>query len=116
MVRTLNLASAVGKLAGELSRRLKRSHLADWRGKLLLADSREKVVLAIDRGKVTPGPPRVTKHAIRGGDAIAQLLIGTDEPDQTAAAHGIRVSGDARKLLGVLFPSQHPMLESWDHF
>ena len=116
MVRTLNLASTLAKIAPELSARLRRSHLADWHGRLLIADSREKALLSIARSEVAVAPPAATKHAIRGGDEIAQLLIGTDEPAETVAAHGIRLAGDARKLLPVLFPAQHPLLGPWDHF
>ena len=117
MVRTIHLASTLGKLRGELSRRLRRSHLAGWRGRLLIADSHERVVLAIHRGKVSVAEnERTAPHGLRGGDAIAQLLLGTDDPHETAAAGGIRLRGDGRRLLGVLFPSQHPQLGPWDHF
>ena len=47
MVRTLNLSACLTKMATELAGRLKRSHLARWRGKLLIADPREKVTLKI---------------------------------------------------------------------
>jgi len=116
MVRTLNLASALGKMAGELSARLRGSHLGGWRGELLVADGRERACLRIDRGAVRPAGPARTKHAVRGGDEIAQLLLGTDDPRETVEAHGIRLSGDARRLVEVLFPNQHPALGSWDHF
>jgi len=116
MIRTLNLRAALAKLAPELSRRLRLSHLADWSGRLAMADSREKAALEITGGKVRAAAPGRTKHAIRGGDAIAQLLIGTDEPAETIASHALRLSGDAKELVGVLFPNQHPMLGAWDHF
>jgi len=119
MVRTVNLRSTLEKIAGELSARLRRSHLAAWRGELLISDPREKVVLAIDRGKVEvadePRPGRATS-AVRGGEHIAQLLIGTDQPAETAQAGRMRLSGDAKALLQVLFPIQHPMLGRWDRY
>jgi hypothetical protein len=90
--------------------------LAGWRGRLLIADAREKAMLAIDRSHVRTLPPEATKHAIRGSDQIAQLLIGTDEPDEVVEAGGIRLTGDARKLIQVLFPNQHPQLGVWDSF
>ncbi|MGB2824880.1 MAG: GNAT family N-acetyltransferase [Phycisphaerae bacterium] len=119
MIRTINLASSLRKLAGELSARLKRSHLADWDGQLLIADGRESVTLEIRRSRArlaSPGRALAARHAIRAGDAVGQLLIGADEPGDIVASPGIRLTGDARKLLGVLFPNQRPMLGAWDHF
>jgi len=116
MVRTVNVCTALSKMASELSRRLKRSHLSGWRGKLLVSDGRDRATLSIDRSAVSVAPPTGTKHAIRGGDAIAQLLIGTHDPFETADAAGVRFSGDARRLLPVLFPAQHPQMSYWDMF
>ena len=116
MMRTIDLASSLRKMCGELSRRLKKSDLADWRGNLLIADAREKVTLAVANGQVSVAKAAKTKHAIRGGDEIAQLLIGTDAPAETVEAWGMRVSGDAKQLLPVLFPAQHPMLCPWDGY
>ena len=117
MVLTIRLASALEKMRGELSRRLRGSHMAGWRGRLAIADARDRVMLVIDRGQVRLAPPAGRpKHAIRGGDEIAQLLIGTDEPDEIVAAAGMRLRGDARQLARVLFPRQHPMLCQCDRF
>jgi hypothetical protein len=116
MVRTVNLAAALEKMRGELGRRLRASRLAGWRGNLLLCDAREKVTLAIDRSRVRVGPPARSKHAIRGGDAVAQLLIGTEDPGEVAEMAGMRLAGDARQLAAVLFPSQHPALCQWDRY
>ena len=49
------------------------------------------------------------------GDTEADQ-VDYDEPEETVSAHGMRLGGDARKWVGVLFPNQHPMLGSWDHF
>jgi len=116
MVRTVNLAAALEKMRGELGRRLRASRLAGWRGNLLLCDAREKVTLAIDRSRVRVAPPARSKHAIRGGDAVAQLLIGTEDPGEVAEMAGMRLAGDARQLAAVLFPSQHPALCQWDRY
>ncbi|MGC9455053.1 MAG: GNAT family N-acetyltransferase [Phycisphaerae bacterium] len=117
MVRTINPQSTLGKIAAELSRRLSRSPLADWNGTLRLADAREKVDLKIDGGKVQVAAPQGrAKHAVRGGEEIAQLLIGTAEPLEIAEVAPLRLSGDAKTLLPVLFPAQHPQLSSWDRF
>jgi predicted N-acetyltransferase YhbS len=114
MIYVLNLRSTLSKLTRELSRRLKRSHLDGWRGSLLIANPREKVTLVINRGSVRVAPPTSAKHAIRGGEAIARLLIGSDEPDEVIDAGGIRTTGDARTLARVLFPNEHPCLCALD--
>ncbi len=46
---------------------------------------------------------------------MAQLLIATDEPGEIVDAAGIRLQGDAKHLIGVLLPNQHPVLAKWDH-
>ena len=99
-----------------LSARLRASWLAGWSGKLLIADSRESATLDILRSRVSVLPASPTPHAIRGGDEIAQLLIGTDEPEEVIDAGRTRLSGDARKLAPVLFPNQHPNLAAWDRY
>jgi hypothetical protein len=116
MVRTLNLHSALAKMAGELSRRLKQSHVAGWRGKLLVADARERVALAIGRGRVAISSGGASRHAIRGGEEIARLLIGSDHPGEVMDAGAIRAAGDAAAIAEVLFPAQHPMLNAWDKY
>ena len=110
MIHVLNLRSTLSKLTKELSRRLKRSPLDGWRGSLLIANPREKVTLVINRGQVRVAPPTRTKHAIRGDEAIARLLLGSDETDEVIEAGGIRTTGDARTLARVLFPNEHPDL------
>ncbi len=116
MIRTVNLASVLKKMESEFSRLLKKSPMAGWKGQLLISDPREKVLLTINRAKVTAGPPAKTKNRIAGGEEIAQMLIGTDDPRETAAVHKTRVQGEARLLLPVLFPCRHPMLAAWDGF
>jgi hypothetical protein len=116
MVRLINLRCALEKMAGELSRRLRSSLLADWRGDLVIADAREEVGLHIANGRVTVGARAPTRHAILGGDEMAQLLLGTDTPEETAEAAGMRVSGDAKLLLPVLFPEQRPQLSAADRY
>lgn len=116
MIHTLNLRSTLEKLTNELGRRLAASPYADWQGLLAVQDAREEVFLSIDRATVRVTDPGKTPHAIRGGEEIAQLLIGTDEPEETVANAGIRLTGDAAALAPALFPAQHPTLGSWDHY
>ena len=115
MVRTIDLAGVLGKMSGELTRRLRAGHLARWRGRLTVAGGGDKATLSIGPGgvRVAGGASR---NAVRGAAEIAQLLIGTDEPDQIVRAGKIRLTGDARKLLSVLFPNQHPVLGQRDSF
>ena len=114
MIRTLNLASTLRKMRGEMWRRLKASPMAGWRGELRIADPREAVVLKLGRGGITVGPGGSSRHALRGGEQITQLLIGTDSPGEVIRAGGIRAAGDARRLAEALFPAQHPMMGRWD--
>lgn len=116
MIRTLSLRSTLSKMSKELSRRLTGSHLADWRGTLLVADAREKVSLDIDRSAVGISGETRAKHCVRGGEQIAQLILGSDEPGAIVEAAGMRVTGDARKLIQVLFPNEHPRLCALDSY
>jgi predicted acetyltransferase len=116
MVRMLNLPQAMGKLAGELNRRLQSSHLAGWHGDLLLADTWDEVMLSVDAGRVAVAPVAATPHAIRGGDSVVQLLIGTEAPAEVAEAGGMQISGDAAALMEVLFPAQYPQLMTADRY
>ena len=119
MVRTTSLLGVLTRMQKELGRRLAASGLIDWSGVLLFADPRERVVLEIEKSRVTAAPAGKGLRpdgAVRGGEEIAQLLIGTDEPLEVAAAGGIRLSGEARRVLPVLFPNEHPCLPAWDHY
>jgi hypothetical protein len=116
MIHTLNLRATLEKLADELGRRLARSPYAHWSGMLTVHDAHEDVGLEIDGKTVRVKDATNTPHAVRGGEEIAQLLIGTDEPGETVANAGIRLTGDAAALAPVLFPAQHPTLGSWDHY
>ena len=112
----LNLPSALRKMEGELSRRVRRSWLADWRGDLLIADGRDEATLSIESGRVRVGDPGSTRDAIRGGDEVVQLLIGTDNPREVLEAARMRVTGDAARLAETLFPEQAPQMSHADRF
>lgn len=119
MIRTLNLRNCLTKMQGELSSRLGRSSLARWTGRLLVSNPREKVVLDIRDGAVrvaADSSATAVRSGIRGGEEIAQLLLGTYEPMETVEAGDITLSGNAALLLPVLFPAQHPMLVGVDRF
>jgi len=116
MVRTIDLAATLEKMASELTRRLGVSHLSRWRGRLLVAGAGERAMLSIGPDGVRVAEGGTSRHAIRCGCEIAQLLIGTDSPGEIARAGGIRLTGDAKKLLPVLFPNQYPVLGHMDSF
>ena len=54
--------------------------------------------------------------AIRGGEEIAQLLIGSDDPIEIARAAGTKLSREARMLAAILLPAQHPMICLGDRY
>lgn len=116
VVRIINLQTLFAKLAPELAVRLQRSHQADWHGNLLIAletaHEKAEVMLAISAGKVTVVPVVATVHVIRGGQALAQLVVGTESPDEVVEMAGIQVSGDAAQLLPILFPIQYPQMDN----
>lgn len=116
MIHLLNLPSALAKMTGELTRRLQTSPLAAWHGNLLLASAQEQAMLAIADGQVQVAPVDNTPHSIRGGEALVQLLIGTTAPDETAEAGQMQLTGDAEKLLHVLFSAQYPQLSLFDRY
>ena len=118
VVRIVNLASLLGKLAPMLHDRLKASSLAEWRGSLtiVLEDTtgtgRVTVDFGDDGATTYESPAAIADNAIVGGQAIAQLLLGCESADEVVAVNGIDVRGDATKLLPILFPPQHPQMEN----
>ena len=88
----------------------------------MIRDPREQVVLDISEAgirvrKDNPGEKaQPIRDGIRGGDEIARLLIGSDDPDEVIEVGKIKLSGDARELAAILFPNQHPSLGTWDRF
>jgi hypothetical protein len=116
MVLAVNLQATLHKMAGELERRLAASCYAGWAGRLLVDGGRGAATLAIERGQVRVGPAERARHALRGGDWVAQLLIGSEEPAETFERGRMRFAGDARGLAAALFPAQRPHLNAWDRF
>ena len=116
MARIINLKFTLEKMCGEFSRVIKSSPLANWKGSLLISDSKEKVTLKISNGKVSVDNNVKTKHSVKGNEKIVQLLMGTDEPLETAQSVGIKFSGDGKKLAEILFPNRHPQLAARDSY
>ena len=116
MIRTLNLRRTLEKITPEISSRLAASSLSGWRGTLSLRDARERAVLRFNgkNVRIVDGP--AGKNAVRGGEEVAQLLIGSDEPRALCEAAGMRTTGEAARLLDVIFPARHPCLAGADRF
>ncbi|HET9222473.1 MAG TPA: hypothetical protein VFO07_08215, partial [Roseiflexaceae bacterium] len=114
MVRIVNLWSLLEKLAPELERRLARSRLTSWRGELLIVGDDQHAALAIGGGRVQVVAPRESPHVLRAGPALAQLVVGTDAPEELVATGSIELSGDAGLLLSALFPAQNPQMSNDD--
>ncbi|MEM7532476.1 MAG: RNA polymerase sigma factor [Chloroflexota bacterium] len=118
VVRVINLQSLFSKLADELTARLQSSAYADWTGKILVTLSEagsedESVLLKIANGQVTISPDLVeTTNTIRGGQSIAQLVVGTEDADEIVEMTDIEVIGDVGTLLPILFPAQYPQMEN----
>jgi hypothetical protein len=110
LIRVINLRSTLEKVAPELSARLKASPLAAWRGTLLIGHAEERVLLHINEAQVEVVPGNESAHAIMGGPEIAQLIVGSDDPEAIVMAAGTRLTGDAAQLLAALFPGQDPQL------
>src|SRR5262245_21616620 len=114
MMKVIDLGTLLEKLAPELERRLAGSPLAAWRGDLLVIGDDQQAMLTIDSGRVRVGPPRDSRHILRAGAALAQLVVGTDAPDELVATSQIELDGDAGLLLPALFPAQNPQMSNDD--
>lgn len=117
MVRIVDLAATMTKLAPMLRQRLLVSELAPWRGtlgiRLLCDDSAQTVTLTVkDDGIEVRKARSLGANAIVGDQSLAKLLLGTEDPAEMAAANGIGLQGDAARLLPALFPIQHPQMDN----
>lgn len=114
VVRIINLGSLFSKLTRELTRRLQASPYASWQGKLLIVlaenGSTDEVMLAINKGTVTVASIGATEHVIRGGQALAQLIVGSEAPEEVVEMAGMELTGEAGILLPVLFPARWPQM------
>lgn len=116
VARIVNLKAALTKLAPMLYERLSASPLAGWRGSLAICleqgDTAEAVTLVVQDGGLNVRDGAAGSHGISGGQAIAQLLLGSEETDEVVGVNGIEVRGDAAALLPVLFPAEWPQMEN----
>jgi predicted N-acetyltransferase YhbS len=118
-VRLVNLHSTLEKIRPMLEARLQRSHLAGWQGTLHLDGGEHQAALDIAGGAVEIVPALSGEngaHVIRGGPAIARLLIGSDDPAEVIRQEGMDCTGQAAELAEVLFPNLRPVLSHWDEY
>jgi predicted acetyltransferase len=118
MARIINLHSSLKKLSADLSKRLEHSVYANWQGELLLKGIDEQALLEVHPSKVNLSltKHKHSAHSVEGGHHLVQLLLGTEEPLEIAMAAQMKLTGDAEKLIQVLFPKQYPALAEWDQF
>jgi hypothetical protein len=77
-----------------------------------VSNGEEEVALAIDRSDVSVVQVQDSEHTISGGQTIVQLIVGTEAPEDLLALGDIKLTGDARELVEVLFPARHPQMEN----
>lgn len=114
MLAVLNARSLFTKLAPELSKRLKASHLSDWSGSLSVCYGDDRITLVIKRGQVSVVNGGQAQYGIEGESGIVSLIVGSEEPKEILKSSDLAVSGDCQELLEVLFPKQYPQMANHD--
>lgn len=114
MIAILNVRALFTKLAPELSRRLKASHLADWSGSLSVCYNDERITLRIEKGLVSVATGGQAQYGVEGRDGIVALVVGSEEPKEVLKTSGLVVMGECQSLLEVLFPKEHPQMANHD--
>ena len=113
-IRIINFETTLRKVAPELSRRLRNSHLRDFMGTLQITIPDQSAILSIDRGEVSVQPGGKAENTIESGHEFAQIIIGREAPDEIAERSGMLLGGDAAELLDALFPAQRPQMPNED--
>jgi len=118
MIRIINLRNTFEKITGLLNTRLRKSTYNKWSGELLIRYREENITLVIDRSTVTVSLENTENPSgiIEGKKGMAQLLVGSTNPFETVENNNIIVTGEAKKLLNILFPEQFPAFSRWDKF
>ena len=113
-IRIINLETTLTKIAPELSRRLRESHLREFIGTLQISIPDQSVILSIDNGEVSVQPGGKADNSIESGHEFAQIIIGKEAPIEIADRSDMLLTGDAAELLDALFPAQHPQMPNED--
>jgi len=124
MIRITNLYYLLNHMRKTLTWRLRESSFSGWNGTIFIQWGREYAVLSFERRGLRVLTDSAAKekglnnkvHQIRAGDGLAQLFIGTADPYRIIERHKMHTSGEAKNLVGVLFPEQFPCLGRWDQF
>ena len=123
MLKVVNLEATLSGIAPEVERRLEASPLAGYSGSVGIRGDGEAVTLVFSKGRLVRtgsedahGQGDAVDGGIDGGTALGRLVIGDDEPEHICRQAGITVSGDAVRLLPILFPNQEPSTVLWDRF
>jgi predicted N-acetyltransferase YhbS len=118
MVKVVNLQSTMEKISLELSLRLGGGALPDYSGKLIVHGDGESVALVIEHGTVAAVEPAqpTASGSVTAGAPVARLVIGDGDPVRICRQSGIKLEGDARYLVPILFPDQEPSTILWDRF
>ena len=117
MGRMLNQGQCLGRVAGELTRRLARSPFADWSGSLDIATDLDTTRLVLRRRRVSAGEGRgrvaATLRLPQG--RLTQLLFGFHSAEFLLKHGGVRLRGAPVGLVDALFPPTHAHLWVPDH-
>lgn len=116
MARVVNLASTFSAVREELELALSRSRMAGWSGLLVIEGDGEAAGLRLSRGKVKAVPAAATRHSVRAGPHVAQLVIGSCPPLDVVERGRMRMRGEARALVEAMFPERHPTLSGPDRY
>jgi predicted acetyltransferase len=116
MMRILDLDALFPVLEPELSRRLRRSHLAGWHGSFGIETEIGSVMLKVSDGTVrcAPGKSRRSSQTVRMSQPLlSQLLVGYRSG---AELGGDRVPARLLDVLAVIFPLDYPFISPEDMF
>ena len=113
-IRIINLETTLSKIAPELSRRLRKSHLRDFMGTFRISIPDQSAMLSIDNGEVSVQPGGKSDNTIESGHEFAQIIIGKEAPIEIADRSDMLLTGDAAEFLDALFPAQHPQMPNED--
>ncbi|HID11949.1 MAG TPA: GNAT family N-acetyltransferase [Candidatus Latescibacteria bacterium] len=117
MARIVNLEALFSKLSGELSRRLRTSHMADWEGAISIRTEEGSVGIraeggGVEVGPTQPGAPEVVLPQAR----LIQLLFGYRAAWDVASEEGVFLPPEFLPVAEALFPQGYPYMWWSDRF
>jgi len=116
MLRILNLEKLFSALEPELSRRLRRSHLAGWNGSFGIRTDIGSVLLRVSDGTVrcAPKEPHRSSETVKMPQSLlSQLLVGYRSGAEVSHDY---VPGKLCDIIAVLFPLDYPFICPEDMF